>query len=129
MYEKGICSIRMPTPHPFAIHYVVYLMNEKKNVMTLCRGFFYFLVIRAPFACNATLGTTHAFMRYCVPSFSFFGTWRTLCRERDSGNASGVHALQSLLTQDKDAHNRSHHCGRATVAILWTTILKKFDHH
>jgi len=27
------------------------------------------------FAVNATLGTTHALMRYCVPSFPFFNVF------------------------------------------------------
>jgi len=70
-----------------------------------------FYMIAAAFAGNTTLGTTHAFNRgSAFVSYLFLlkilvllvvlgapsarnHQNKTLCRERDSGNASGVHAL------------------------------------
>jgi hypothetical protein len=60
LYEKRICSIRMPTP---------FVSTEPFSVLLF--GFF-FKITGAPFAGNATLETTHAFNRgYCVLSFPF----------------------------------------------------------
>jgi len=85
-------------------------------------------LIGAPSAGNATLGTTHAFMRDCVPSFSFL-----LIGAPSAGNATlethQAFMLCSLFYRKIDAHKRSHDCGWATVVILFTTAFWALIHY
>jgi len=104
----------MPTP---------FISTEPFRVLVLL-----FHALGAHFAGNATLGTTHAFNHgICAPAFPF-SALRVLARKATQ-EMHQAFMLCSLFSRRKNALNRSHDCGWATIAVLLTAaLLLIYDH-